>query len=105
MMLASQPSRRRRRLDIAGAFIRRTDLRGGSFVGANLARADATGAIFDGADLRDANLDGTILIGADLGGAKNLTQDQLSQAIVDRTTILPKYIDRDQLDHAASAAE
>jgi hypothetical protein len=34
-------------------------------------------------------LKGTILIGADLSGALNLTCEQLAEAIVDDTTILP----------------
>jgi uncharacterized protein YjbI with pentapeptide repeats len=84
-------------VDIHGAFVRRTDLSGASLVGANLSRADATGAVFRDADLKDANLNQTILRGADLSGAKNLTVAQLSKAVLDETTILPDYIDRDIL--------
>ncbi len=84
-------------LDIRGAFVRRTDLSGASLRKANLSGADATNAIFVGADFEDADLTDTILIGADLSGAKNLTLDQLKSAILDRTTILPSYIDASSL--------
>jgi uncharacterized protein YjbI with pentapeptide repeats len=62
-----------------------------------LAGADATNAIFRDADFEGALLAGTILRGADLTGAKNLTVEQLSAAIIDNQTILPAYIDRAQL--------
>jgi len=84
-------------LDIRGAFVRRTDLSGASLRGANMADADATNAIFRDVDFQDAILRGTILRGADLTGAKNLTIEQLSQAIIDDRTILPRYIDRTKL--------
>jgi uncharacterized protein YjbI with pentapeptide repeats len=77
------------RLDVRGAFLRRTDLSFASLVGANLSGADFTNAILCGADFKDAILDGTILRGADLTNAKNLTLDQLERAIVDETTKLP----------------
>ncbi|AMJ61631.1 pentapeptide repeat-containing protein [Bosea sp. PAMC 26642] len=84
----------RRVLDIHGAFIRRTDLSGASLRGANLAGADAANAMFRGADFAGASLRGTNLRGADLSGAKNLTIEQLSEAIIDGSTILPDYLDR-----------
>jgi uncharacterized protein YjbI with pentapeptide repeats len=77
------------RLDLHGAFLRRTDLSGASLKRANLAGADFSNAIFRDADFEDAILDGTILKGADLTGVKNLTQSQLSKAILDETTKLP----------------
>ncbi|MFT4275661.1 MAG: pentapeptide repeat-containing protein [Rhodopseudomonas sp.] len=83
-----------RALNISGAFVRRTDLSGASLRGANLAGADAANANFRGADFEGAILDGTVLRGADLTDAKNLTVQQLSRAIVDRTTVLPAYIDQ-----------
>ena len=85
------------RLDLHGAFIRRSDWSGVRFVEANLACADATGVDFRNADFLNANLDGTILIGANLIGATNLTADQLSRAVLDETTLLPDYIDRAKL--------
>ncbi len=86
-----------RTLDIHGAFVRRTDLSRTSLRGANMAGADATNAILRGADLNDAILRGTILRGADLTDAKNLTVEQLSEAVIDDDTILPSYIDRSKL--------
>lgn len=85
------------KLDLHGAFVRRTDLSYASLKGANLSGADASGAIFRGADFEQAQLSGTILKGADLSDAKNLTEDQLAKAIIDDYTILPNYIDRTKL--------
>ena len=84
-------------LDIHGAFIRRTDFSGASLRDANMSGADATGAIFRGVDFKGARLRGTILRGADLEGAKNLTLEQLAEAIIDDDTILPNYLDRGRL--------
>ncbi len=81
------------KLDIHGAFVRRIDLSGASLRGADLSGADATNAKFRSADFAGAVLRGTVLRGADLTGAKNLTVEQLAEAIVDDTTILPEYID------------
>ena len=78
------------KLDLRGAYLRRTDLSFASLKGANLSRADFSNALFKGADFKDAVLDGTILKGADLTGAKNLTKAQLQKAIVDQTTKLPE---------------
>lgn len=103
-MLKSQDRNGTRKLDIHGAFVRRTDLSGASLRGANMAGADASNAIFRNADFEGALLRGTILSGADLTGAKNLTVEQLSAAIVDDLTILPDYIDRAKL-HDAVASE
>src|SRR5262245_22622420 len=86
-----------RTLDLHGAFVRRTDLSGASLRGANMTGTDATNATLRDADFEGAILNGTILRGADLSGAKNLTIEQLSRAIIDSRTILPAYIDREQL--------
>jgi uncharacterized protein YjbI with pentapeptide repeats len=85
------------KLDVHGAFVRRADLSGASLRGADMSEADATKAVFKGADFKDALLRGTILRGADLTDAKNLTLEQLSEAAIDDSTILPTYIDRDKL--------
>ena len=77
------------RIDLHGAFLRRTDLSSASLKRANLAGADFTNAIFRNADFEDAILDGTILRGADLTGAKNLSLPQLRKAVLDETTKLP----------------
>ena len=96
-MLKSQNRPVKRTLDIHGAFVRRTDLSGASLRGANMAAADATKAILRDVDFDGAILRGTILRGADLTGAKNLTIEQLSEAVIDDQTILPSYIDRTKL--------
>ncbi len=85
-------------VDLHGAFIRRVDLSGTSLRGANFVGTDATNANFRNSDFENARLDGTILKGADLTGAKNLTLEQLSRAVIDTKTLLPGYIDRHQLD-------
>jgi len=95
----------RRKLDIHGAFVRRTDLSGASLRGANMSGTDATKAIFRDVDFDGALLRGTILRGADLTGAKNLTIEQLSEAIIDNDTILPSYIDRAKLRETASSEQ
>jgi uncharacterized protein YjbI with pentapeptide repeats len=90
-------------LDIHGAFVRRADLSGASLRGANISGADATKAVFRGVDFKGARLRGTVLRGADLTDAKNLTIEQLSEAVIDDDTILPNYIDRRRLRQFASS--
>ena len=85
------------RLDLRGAFVRKTDLSHANLNKANLSRADLSGAVLRGANLKDANLFRTILKGADLREARNLTIDQLSEAIIDRRTLLPEYIQRSKV--------
>jgi uncharacterized protein YjbI with pentapeptide repeats len=77
------------RLDVRGAYLRRTDLSHAKLERANLSRADFSNAILRDADFKNAILEGTILRGADLTGAKNLTKDQLRKAILDPKTKLP----------------
>jgi len=98
-ILASAPT-----LDIHGAFVRRADLSGALLRKANLSGADATGAIFRDADFEGAQLRGTILRGADLSGARNLTLEQLAEAIIDDATLLPQYVDRTRLRALAAGA-
>lgn len=85
------------KLDVHGAYVRRTNLSGAILKGADLSFADATGALFVGADFEGALLEGTILHGADLSGAINLTESQLQQAVINDETKLPQYIDRTKL--------
>ncbi|MGL5115147.1 MAG: pentapeptide repeat-containing protein [Beijerinckiaceae bacterium] len=89
------------RMDVSGAFLRRTDLSHATLKGANLSRADFTGAILRGADLDGALLNGTILRGADLTDAKNLTVEQLRQAVIDEATRLPSYLTHTDVKAAA----
>jgi uncharacterized protein YjbI with pentapeptide repeats len=80
-------------VDLHGAFVRRADLSNADLERANLAGTDATNAIFRGANFKDANLKGAILRGADLRDARNLTWEQVSEAIIDQTTKLPAYLE------------
>jgi hypothetical protein len=102
-------------MDFSGANLKRLSLRGMDFEGSNLRRAeleraDLRGADFEAADLRKsdlkdadlrganltetridaANFDHADLRGADLLTATGATPEQLRQACLDATTILPK---------------
>jgi len=83
-----------RSLRLVGAFIRRTNLDRASLRGADLSKADLTGATARGADFKGAVLKKTVLKGVDMTGAKNLTLDQLAEAVIDENTRLPECIDR-----------
>ncbi len=85
------------RIKIPGARIPGAKFDKGNLTDADLSFANCSNASFRGADFLRANLKGTILRGADLTGAKNLTWGQLSKAIIDETTILPKELEQ----HAA----
>ena len=69
-------------------------LDGADLTEANLTRADMTGASARGANFKNTILNKTIMRGVDLTGALNITVDQLADALIDDTTILPNYIDR-----------
>jgi uncharacterized protein YjbI with pentapeptide repeats len=84
------------KLDVQGAFLRRTDLSFANLERANLSEADFTNAILRGANFKDAILERTILKGADLTDAKNLTRMQLREAILDKDTKLPKEFSVDE---------
>jgi uncharacterized protein YjbI with pentapeptide repeats len=79
-------------LDLSGAFIRRTNLDGANLTNADLSEADCTNASFRGVNFTGALLNRTVLKGADLTDAIGLTREQLSKAIVDKTTILPDHL-------------
>ena len=80
------------RLDVHGAYLRRTDLSNANLEGVNLGGANLTDAILRGVNLKNAILKGTILRGADLTDAKNLTRAQLESAIIDDRTRLPALV-------------
>jgi uncharacterized protein YjbI with pentapeptide repeats len=80
------------RLDVRGAYLRRTDLSNANLEGANLSGANFTDAVLRGANLKNAIMTGTILRGADLTDVRNLTRTQLEAAIVDDRTKLPKIV-------------
>ena len=92
-------------LNVQGAFIRRTNLRGASLRGADMTEADATGADLRDADFQDARLRGTILRGADLTGAVNLTEAQVAEAVIDDGTRLPSYLDRRRIVAEAGTSD
>jgi len=81
------------RLDVHGAYLRRTNFSHANLKDANLSGADFTEASFRGSDFTNANLSGTILRGADLTDVTNLTREQLATAIVDDQTKLPILAD------------
>lgn len=101
-MLKERPKATVPMLDVHGAFIRRADFSGASLRNANMSGADATGAIFREADFHGARLRGTILRGADLEGARNLTLEQLAEAVIGDHTRLPDYLGRGRLRELAS---
>jgi uncharacterized protein YjbI with pentapeptide repeats len=94
---------RKFKLDVRGAFLRRTDLSNASLRAANLTGADFTNAILRGADLKDAILEGTVLKGADLTGARNLTVPQLRKAILDERTKLPQGLSLNEIRSSESS--
>jgi uncharacterized protein YjbI with pentapeptide repeats len=76
-----------------------TNLGGAILVGAELSYARLCGAELRDADLRKANLRGAglrgaKLKGADFRGARNLTQEQIEEAIGDNRTLLPDHLKR-----------
>lgn len=79
-------------LNLSGARIRRTSLRRANLTDANLEAADCSYVDFSGANMLRTRLKGTILVGADLTDVRNLTREQLNEAIFDRTTKLPDYL-------------
>lgn len=100
------------RTNLARANLRGASMDGAVLVDANLSGSDMLGANLNGADLCDANLQDAVLFAADLGGAdlrgtnlagadlrranligaKNLTPNQLVDAVLDDSTILPDHL-------------
>ncbi len=79
---------------VIGANLFEADLRQANAVSAFMAKADLRGAKLHGARLYGANLEGAILSGAHLEGAillraEGLSQEQLSSACGDNSTLLP----------------
>jgi uncharacterized protein YjbI with pentapeptide repeats len=84
-------------LDLHGAFLRRADLSATNLTRANFAGTDFTDANLRGSDFAEADLRGAILRGADLRDAQNLTAEQLADAVIDDTTLLPSYLSYEDL--------
>lgn len=91
---ARTQSRAKSKIDLHGAYVPRTSLRDAVLIFADLSEANATRVDFRGADMTGAKLNGTILVGADLRDVVGLTIEQLREAVIDETTLLPEYIDR-----------
>jgi hypothetical protein len=101
-------------INFAFARLRNASLRFATLTGANLEMADLSnadlcdarldGANLSGADLSEAQLDRADFAGAKFGGvnlsgasfldARNLTQQQIDEAIGDSLTVLPPHISR-----------
>ena len=79
-------------VDLTGSRIRGVNLRDASLVRAVLDGADLSYADLRGADLAETSMVGAILKGADLRNVKNLTHEQINQAIIDGETRLPDYL-------------
>ena len=80
------------RLNLVGANIRRTDFSRANLTDGDLTDADCSYVNFRGANLKNTKLTRTKLNGADLTDAKNLTKEQIEEAIIDSTTKLPDYM-------------
>lgn len=85
------------RIDLHGAHVPRTSLRRANLSNADLSEANASGVDFTGANMNGTVLRGTILRGAILDDVEGLTIDQLREAVIDETTVLPDYIDRSDI--------
>jgi uncharacterized protein YjbI with pentapeptide repeats len=64
--------------------------------GAYLTNANLQNAFFYNAELQGANLHGANLSSAYLSDARGLTQEQIDFAIIDKHTVLPDYLKKDQ---------
>lgn len=83
---------------LQGAVLWKADLQEARLQEANLRRAilygaNLRGAFLDDADLQEAYLRETNLRGVDLSVTRNLTSEQLAEAVGDEHTRLPDYID------------
>ena len=70
------------------------DLSDARLDGANLSGADLSEALLDRADFAGAKFGGVNLSGASLLEARNLTQDQIDEALGDALTVLPPHLTR-----------
>ncbi len=79
--------------DLSGAHLAGANLAGADLTAANLAHADLRAADLREANLLVTDLNKTLLAGANLCQARNLTPEQISKAIIDKTTDLDAAID------------
>lgn len=85
---------RRPRLNLSGAHVPRTNFSNTDLTLANLSNADCRHVDFTGANMDRASLKGADLRGAILRDVDNLTWEQLSEATIDETTVLPDYLQK-----------
>lgn len=78
--------------DLQGSYLSLANLKGAALVNANLQMTQMSGTNLMGAFLNMANLKGANLMGADLREVTGLTQEQVSTAVIDKNTKLPKYL-------------
>ena len=78
--------------DLRGAYLRGADLSRAYLIGADLSSAYLRGADLSSADLSSADLSYANLSRADLRDVRNFTPEQLKQAFVYETTLLPDYL-------------
>jgi len=79
-------------VNLTGAVIARTSLQRANLTDANLTGANCSHVDFRGANMLRTKLKGAILVGADLTGVKNLTREQIAEAVIDHSTKLPDYL-------------
>jgi uncharacterized protein YjbI with pentapeptide repeats len=72
--------------DLFRAWLAGADLTGADLSAANLTEADLRGTILTGANFQVTDLNNAVLIGADLRGVRNLSLEQVQNAIYDDTT-------------------
>lgn len=73
------------------------DLRGANLASATLEGTDFSGAMLDEVDMSNANLSGALIEGVDLSTAKGLEWTQLLEARFDEMTVLPDYLEEENL--------
>ncbi len=72
--------------DLFRAWLAGADLTGADLSAANLTEADLRNTILTGANFQVTDLNNAVLIGADLRGVRNLSLEQIQNAIYDDTT-------------------
>ncbi|PIQ95509.1 MAG: hypothetical protein COV67_14490 [Nitrospinae bacterium CG11_big_fil_rev_8_21_14_0_20_56_8] len=92
-----------RKADLTGADFHAASLTNSQFVRAYLINVNFIGANLRNSDLRGADLMGAKLTAANLKGAnlkfaENLTHIQVQEAILDRSTLIPEYLEVSWID-------
>jgi len=82
---------------LIGANFTGADLSGANFTSADLVGTVLTGAKLDDANLTRANLSGALFEGVGLSRARGLSWTQLLDARFDKATVLPEYLEEEEL--------